>query len=81
MRESGSRPGSVPIPAEHAGSPELATVLRQAVTEVLSERQRRVFVAMSSMGYRWTRWPSSWVRRETRSRRYCSMRAGRSAHI
>lgn len=33
-------------PAEHAESRELAAALRQAVTEVLSERQRRVFVAI-----------------------------------
>jgi RNA polymerase sigma-70 factor (ECF subfamily) len=33
-------------PAQHAESRELAAALRQAVTEVLSERQRRVFVAL-----------------------------------
>jgi RNA polymerase sigma-70 factor, ECF subfamily len=33
-------------PAEHAESRELATALRRAVTEVLTERQRRVFVAI-----------------------------------
>ena len=33
-------------PAEHAESRELAAALRQAVTEVLSERQRRVFIAI-----------------------------------
>jgi hypothetical protein len=33
-------------PAEHAASRELAAALRRAVTEVLSERQRRVFVAI-----------------------------------
>jgi RNA polymerase sigma-70 factor (ECF subfamily) len=33
-------------PAEHAESRELAAALRQAVTEVLSERQRHVFVAI-----------------------------------
>jgi RNA polymerase sigma-70 factor, ECF subfamily len=33
-------------PAEQAESRELAAALRQAVTEVLSERQRRVFIAI-----------------------------------
>jgi RNA polymerase sigma-70 factor (ECF subfamily) len=33
-------------PAEHAESRELASALRQAVTEALTERQRRVFVAL-----------------------------------
>jgi RNA polymerase sigma-70 factor, ECF subfamily len=33
-------------PAEHAESQELVAALRRAVTEVLSERQRRVFVAI-----------------------------------
>src|SRR6266852_67256 len=33
-------------PAQHAESRELAGVLRRAVTEVLSDRQRRVFVAI-----------------------------------
>jgi RNA polymerase sigma-70 factor (ECF subfamily) len=33
-------------PAEHAESRELAAALRQAVTEVLSERQRQVFIAI-----------------------------------
>jgi RNA polymerase sigma-70 factor (ECF subfamily) len=33
-------------PAEHAESRELAAALRRAVTEVLTERQRRVFVAI-----------------------------------
>jgi RNA polymerase sigma-70 factor, ECF subfamily len=33
-------------PAEHAESRELAAALRRAVTEVLSERQRRVFGAL-----------------------------------
>ena len=33
-------------PAEYAESRELAAALRRAVTEVLSERQRRVFVAI-----------------------------------
>ena len=33
-------------PAEHAESRELAAALRRAVTEMLTERQRRVFVAI-----------------------------------
>ena len=33
-------------PAQHAESRELAGALRRAVTEVLSERQRRVFIAI-----------------------------------
>ena len=33
-------------PAQHAESRELASALRRAVTEALSERQRRVFVAI-----------------------------------
>jgi RNA polymerase sigma-70 factor, ECF subfamily len=33
-------------PAQHAESRELAAALREAVTEVLSERQRQVFVAL-----------------------------------
>jgi RNA polymerase sigma-70 factor, ECF subfamily len=33
-------------PAEHAESRELAAALRRAVTEVLTERQRRVFIAI-----------------------------------
>ena len=33
-------------PARHAESRELADTLRRAVTEALSDRQRRVFVAI-----------------------------------